>query len=38
LIDDDPDNVMIALNNQVRAVHCDPKNPALLARDLLALQ
>lgn len=36
LIDDDMDNVVIALDNQVRAVLCDPRNPKKFVQDLLS--
>ena len=37
LIDDDVDNVNIALNSRVRALRCDPGNPHSLVHHMLSL-
>lgn len=34
LIDDDMDNIEVALQNSVRAVQCDPMNPMRLITEL----
>ena len=35
LLDDDPQNIKIALDNQVKAVRLNPKNPDVFPFDLL---
>ena len=37
LIDDDVDNVNVALNSHVRALRCDPENPHALVHHMLSL-